>query len=242
MTALILQARLDSTRLPGKALLLLGGKPLLLRVMEALNRVRADLRVLACPEDCAASFAPLAAEAGFELSPGPKDDVLARYGIAVRRFKVDRVIRAPGDNPFVFADAAGRIADERTETNADYAAYAGLPHGAGVEAINAEALLRAEKEARMPADREHVCPYLYNHPDVFTLHRPLAPACWQGPSLRVTVDTPEDLRRAERLYAALDRIRAGEAEDTRYRGESVLAACRELEASHPWAIAQARYE
>ncbi|MDR2482685.1 MAG: spore coat protein, partial [Treponema sp.] len=78
MTALILQARLDSSRLPGKALLPLGGRPLIFRVMEALKTLPVDRHVLACPEDCAAPFGPLAEEAGFELSPGPKEDVLRR--------------------------------------------------------------------------------------------------------------------------------------------------------------------
>jgi spore coat polysaccharide biosynthesis protein SpsF len=232
MTALILQGRIDSTRLPGKALLPLGGRPLIFRVMEALNRVAADIKILACPEDSERQFALLAKEVGFEISTGPKEDVLARYCIAIRRFKADRVIRATGDNPFVFADAADSIDAEGVETGADYAAYAGLPHGAGVEALPAETLLRAERESRegeanFHAEREHVCPYVYNHPEIFKLHRPLAAPRWQGPLLRVTVDTAEDLHRAELLYAALDRMTADKPE-TRGRGESIIAACREI--------------
>ncbi|MDR2048451.1 MAG: spore coat protein, partial [Treponema sp.] len=76
MTALILQGRLDSERLPGKSLRGLGGEPLLFRAMEALGRVPCGLRILACPEDCESAFLPLARRAGFELATGPKDDVL----------------------------------------------------------------------------------------------------------------------------------------------------------------------
>jgi spore coat polysaccharide biosynthesis protein SpsF len=72
-----------------------------------------------------------------------------------------------------------------------------------VESVAAEALLRAEREAVSPAEREHVCPYLYGHPELFRLHRPLAPRIWQFPSLRLTVDTPEDLLRAQILADAL---------------------------------------
>ncbi|MDR2516006.1 MAG: NTP transferase domain-containing protein [Spirochaetaceae bacterium] len=220
MTAVILQARLDSSRLPQKALLPLGGRPLVFRVMEALAGLPADMRILACPEDCLAAFGPLADEAGFVLAAGPKEDVLERYCAAIRRFSVDRVIRATGDNPFVFIDAARRIGGEAAELDADYAAYAGLPYGAGVEVCAAEALLRAGREARESAAREHVCPYLYGHPERFTLHRPLAPAFWRGPSMRVTVDTGEDLARAASLYAALDNAAPG----GRHHGAAIIAA------------------
>jgi spore coat polysaccharide biosynthesis protein SpsF len=174
--------------------------------MEALKAVPAALHVLACPEDCVGEFAPLAEAAAFELVTGPKEDVLRRYGEVIRRFSPDRIIRATGDNPFVFADAAEEIAREGEEREADYAAFSGLPWGAGVESAASEALLRAEREASSPAEREHVCPYLYGHPELFRLHRPLAPRKWQFPSLRLTVDTPEDLLRAQILADALEGV------------------------------------
>jgi spore coat polysaccharide biosynthesis protein SpsF len=226
VTAVILQARLDSRRLPGKSLLPLGGRPLVFRVMEALTRLKADLRVLACPEDCAPVFGPLAEEAGFELVPGPKEDVLARYCVAVRKFGTDRVIRATGDNPFVFIDAAETINREACGLGADYACYAGIPHGSGVESVGGEALLRAEREAESAPDREHVCPYLYAHPELFFLHRPLAPPSWQDLAMRLTIDTPEDFSRAEALYRQLGGA-PGE-KDARFLGETVIKAYRKI--------------
>jgi spore coat polysaccharide biosynthesis protein SpsF len=227
--AVVLQARMDSSRLPGKSLLPLGGKPLILRVMEALNRVPAELRVLACPEDSAAAFAPLADEADFTLFTGPKDDVLSRYCLALRQFGIRRLIRATGDNPFVFTDAAAAINAEALALNADYAGYGGLPPGAGVESVSAEALFRAEAKAAAPFEKEHVCPYLYNHPESFLLHRPLSPPQWQG-DFRLTVDTAEDYERAQLLYAELDR-RQNEGTlsgEERYRGAAIINAYRAL--------------
>jgi spore coat polysaccharide biosynthesis protein SpsF len=218
----VLQARLDSTRLPGKALLRLGGRPLIYRVMEALRRIEAGVYILASPEDCAKDFAPLAEEAGFLFCPGPKDDVLGRYCLAVRRYSIGRVIRATGDNPFVFADAAAAINAEALALGADYAAYSGLPYGAGVESVSAEALLRAEREAVSGPEREHVCPYLYGHPEIFLLHRPLAPRNWRGPSIRLTVDTPEDYRRALLLWHVL----AASGPVYPLPGEAFIAASR----------------
>jgi len=216
LTAVILQARIDSSRLPGKSLLLLDGKPLVFRVMEALNQVPADVRILACPEDSLLSFTYLAKEANFQILAGPKEDVLERYCMAIRKYSIDRVIRATGDNPFVFADAAASINDEAVSLKADYAGYGELPYGAGVESVAASALLRACEQAKLQPEREHVCPYLYNHPELFNIHRPPAPARWHYPDIRLTVDTQEDFDRAKELYAELKN------EQNRYNGETII--------------------
>jgi len=222
LTCIVLQARLDSSRLPGKSLLLIDGKPLILRVMEALNCVPADLRILACTQDSLSSFKPLAAQAGFEIFAGPKDDVLERYCQVIKHYKITRVIRATGDNPFVFTDAAQAINAEAMALNADYTGYSGLPYGAGVESVFASALLRAGSEASSPYDREHVCPYLYTHPELFSLHRPLAPVRWQGQDIRLTVDTQEDFDRAVCLYGAL------KEEPLRYYGFTIIKKYEEI--------------
>jgi spore coat polysaccharide biosynthesis protein SpsF len=198
--------------------------------MEALNGLAADCRVLACPEDCAAVFGPLAEEAGFEMVSGPKEDVLARFCIVIRKFKADRIIRATGDNPFVFIDAAEAVNREAAALGADYAGYAGIPCGAGVEFVKSEALLRAEREAKSAPDREHVCPYLYARPEAFLLHRPLAPGMWRDPTMRLTVDTAEDFSRAEVLYRglseAVDTDLSWEVKKERYLGKTIIEACR----------------
>ena len=226
MPIIILQARLDSSRLPGKSLLPLGGEPLILRVMEALSRFQA-IRVLACPQDCVIAFSPLAKRAGFAIFAGSKEDVLARYAQALRHFQAKEpsawIIRATGDNPFVLTDAAQTLYQEAVALDADYAGYAGLPCGAGVEVVKAASLLRADDEAAAPLEREHVCPYLYGHPELFLLHRPLAPPQWQGAHLRLTVDTREDYERAQALYAAL-------SQDPRTAGNShhIITTAQEL--------------
>jgi spore coat polysaccharide biosynthesis protein SpsF len=221
--ALILQARLDSLRLPEKSLLPLGGRPLIFRVMEALNSLTADIRILACPEDCASVFGPLAEEAGFELTTGPKDDVLARFCIAIRKFKADRVLRATGDNPFVLIDTAETLIKEAENLGADYAQYSGIPYGSLVDFARSEALLRADRETECASDREHVCSYLYKNPDRFLLHRPLAPEFWRDPGMNLSVDTPEDYTRAEALYRLLS-----ENADNDRRGETIMNAYRKI--------------
>ncbi|MDR0539139.1 MAG: NTP transferase domain-containing protein [Spirochaetaceae bacterium] len=223
-TAVILQARLDSRRLAGKALLPLAGKPVVQRVMEALKAVHADEYVLACPEEpplfihgipgrstSEKEFASLAEACGFRLITGSKDDVLARYCSAIRAIGFDtkpdaRIIRATGDNPFVFADAANAINAEAAARNVDYAAYTGLPYGTGVESVAVRALLRSETEAKTAYEREHVCPYIYGHPELFTLYRPAAPAIWHKPELRLTIDTQPDYEKALEYAGRLKRF------------------------------------
>jgi spore coat polysaccharide biosynthesis protein SpsF len=224
MTALILQARLDSSRLPRKALLPLEGEPVLFRVLEALSAIPCDEYILACPDDSLDAFSAMSRRAGFALFAGSKTDVLNRYCSAIRHFGLDkqddtRVIRATGDNPFVFADAAAAINREAATLGADYAAYTGLPHGAGVESVLASALLRAEQEAHAPCEREHVCPYLYANGNIFLLHRPLARKEWQSPELRITIDTKEDYERAKTLYA---RVSKNVHSKKRYSGVELL--------------------
>ncbi|MHB9295492.1 putative spore coat polysaccharide biosynthesis protein SpsF [Pillotina sp. SPG140] len=216
MIAVVVQARLDSKRLPQKSLLPLDKKPLLTRVMEALLHISSDAFIVVCPHDCVKQFEPLAQEKHFELLAGSKADVLNRYCDAIRHFHIDTVIRATADNPFVFADAAQMLLQEALDVGADYAAYHGLPYGAGVEIVRAESLLRAEREAAEPYHREHVCPYLYGHPELFLLHRPLAPKIWQGQNRRITVDTIEDYQKAQRLYTALPQ------DKSRYEGAVIL--------------------
>lgn len=206
MTAIVVQARIDSSRLPGKALLLIDGKPLVMRVMEALNQIPCDLRILACPEDSFKELSPLAEKCNFKIFSGPKEDVLERYCRVIRHYSIKQVLRATADNPFVFADAAASINAEALALKADYSGYSGLPYGAGVESVCANALLRAGEDASSEEtsfDREHVCPYLYTHPEIFKLHLPLAPLRWQGSDIRLTVDTSEDFGRACELFMSL---------------------------------------
>jgi spore coat polysaccharide biosynthesis protein SpsF len=203
MTAIVLQARMGSTRLPGKALLPLGGSTLVEQAMARLALVRADLRVLATDEASARALSPAAERRGFELLVGPAEDVLARYCLAIRRFKPDLVVRATGDNPLVSHELASLLLERRAARPSDYAGYLGMPVGMGVELVASEALIRAEAEASEAPEREHVCPYLYSHPELFRVDRPEAPAEYLLPGASVTVDSAADYEAVLRLYGAL---------------------------------------
>jgi spore coat polysaccharide biosynthesis protein SpsF len=221
MTGVFLQARLDSSRLPGKVLMPIQGKPLILHAMESLKKIPAEFHALLTEEGSAASLLPIAREAGFELFVGSKPDVLDRFCAALAAFPVDTLIRATGDNPLVSWEMALRLLEEHQKLDADYSGYFGLPTGCGVEIVRSECLIKARRESSDPYDHEHVTPYLYRNPQLFTLHRPLAPRQLRS-RFSVSVDTPADFERVRGVFASL------------YRGgpitlEALMAFLRERE-------------
>jgi spore coat polysaccharide biosynthesis protein SpsF len=209
MTGIVLQVRLDSSRLPGKALLPLGRAgarkkdPLTARVMEALNLVPAEIRILATDEASAPKLGPLAEACRFELFVGPKEDVLARFCQAARKYSLDRVVRATGDNPLVSYELASLLLEYHAASGADCSGYVGMPVGMGVEIVEAEALFAAERESLEPYDREHVTPFVRSRPERFKVECPPAPEEYQLPMGRVTIDTASDYERVQAIFAEL---------------------------------------
>ncbi len=207
----VVQMRLDSSRLPRKALLPLGDTSLAGAVLRRLRGVRADVRVLATDDAGAEALAPVAQENGFSVFAGPKEDVLGRYAMVVRAYGLGRVVRATGDNPFVSAMLADVAQDAASAYGADYVGLVGMPTGMGVEVVDACALLEAAAEADSAYDREHVCPFLYCRPERFKSIRPECPPSYRLPEARVTVDTAEDYERAVAIVRELGNEPSDEA-------------------------------
>lgn len=200
---LIAQMRLDSRRLPQKALLPFAGTSLAGAVMRRLRWIRADEYVLASDTDGVKALGQEAGDCGFNSFAGPKDDVLARYAQAAESFGAAIVIRATGDNPFVSYELGNALLERFLASNADYAGYTGMPTGMGVELIRVSALMRAQREASTAYEREHVCPYLYANPTLFAIDRPICPASHRLEGASLTVDTPADYARMARIAEAL---------------------------------------
>jgi spore coat polysaccharide biosynthesis protein SpsF len=198
-----LQVRLKSTRLPRKALLPLAGKTVTEHAMEALSRVEADVHALLTDYGSADTFQPLAERCGYELFAGPEEDVLSRYALAVRHFRVDRYYRATGDNPLVSAELATSIYAFHRKKNADFSAYLGPPLGTGVEVTEARAILAAAEESNDPYEREHVSPFIYHRPTRFRVFRPWAQNEVCLPSVKITLDTPDDYTELTEIYESL---------------------------------------
>lgn len=199
-TAIILQARVGSTRLPGKVLASIANRSILAHCVERLRRSGLPVIVAttnALEDDAVAAEAERVGATAFR---GPVDDVLARYCAAAAAFGLTEVIRATADNPAVDMDAVWRTLTLLRRAGVDHVVEHGLPHGSAVEAVTTEALCRAAELAVDPYDREHVTP-LVRRDRRFTALPALAPGPLRRPDLRLTVDTPTDLAFMRRVFA-----------------------------------------
>jgi spore coat polysaccharide biosynthesis protein SpsF len=211
MTAVFLQVRLSSTRLPGKALLELAGRTVIEHAMEALRPVPTDHHVLLTDAESADTLARYAVAHGFSLFVGDPDDVLSRYAEACRWFDVHTVVRATGDNPLVSSEVAKDALRAHEEAKADYTALTEGPLGTGVEVIDGQVLLEAAREARTRYEREHVTPFVYHRPERYRLRIESVRAAYRLPDARVTLDTEDDYAEIARIY---DELYAGAPIDT----------------------------
>ncbi|WP_298369999.1 glycosyltransferase family protein [Azospirillum sp.] len=207
----ISQARMTSTRLPGKVLLEAAGKPLLVHHLERLARSPGlDGVVLATTVNAADDpLARLAAELGVPVFRGDEMDVLSRFAGAAAMAKADVVVRVTADCPLIDPELVGdliaafQIGREQNPP-LDYLSIdsARYPRGLDAEIFPRAALDDAAVHARDPAEREHVTPFLYLHPERFRLGAPLAP---DGPPIdqRWCVDEAADFELVRRLLETL---------------------------------------
>lgn len=203
MTGLFLQVRLDSSRLPNKALLELGGGSVIEHAMRSLRRVPTSVHAILTDQESADLLQPRAARCGFETFVGPRENVLERYVLAARYFGTEVVVRATGDNPLVSWELARLAVKEFRSENADYFGFDGPPLGTGVEVVATSALERAIRETNDPYDLEHVTSFVYRNPSSFRAVRRSAPAAYCLPKARVTLDTALDYAQLSRIFDAL---------------------------------------
>lgn len=202
--AVVVQCRLSSTRLPQKAKKDLGGSECLCRTLDAMKKVAAERYFLACDYDSKEDLEPIANKSGWEIFAGSKENVLDRFcSLIESNFpECDLVVRATGDNPFLFWEAAQDSISDYQENyfEADYFTYSGLPHGSGVELFKASSILKARGLTDSAYDKEHVGPALYRHPETFNCVFKDSPKEYYSPDFRTTIDTFADYKRAQRLF------------------------------------------
>jgi spore coat polysaccharide biosynthesis protein SpsF len=208
----LIQARLGSSRLPGKSRLPLplsspGDEQTILgHVVSRARRAASvsEILVATTAQPLDEPLAALAHRLGVGVFRGDEQDVLSRFtGALAQAGSFETIVRLTADNPAIdpaFLDAA---VTHHLTTGADYTHTTGLPLGTNLEIISAAALLRAHDEARQPDEREHVTPYLRRHPELFrleTLALAVPPAV---AALRLTVDYPSDYAFVSLLFSEL---------------------------------------
>lgn len=203
----LVQARMGSSRFPGKMLAPLVGLPLLHWVLQRVQQAtELDVVVLATtdlPRD--RPLIDLARQLGVATFTGSETDVLGRFNAAAAAHAADVVVRVCADNPFVDPGEIDRLLRFFESSRADYAcnhldrlgnAYA---DGFGAEVLGADLLARLAAEATEARHREHVTLYLWDHADRFDLRAVPAPAALAHPALRFDVDRPEHLAELQAL-------------------------------------------
>ena len=211
----VIQARMGSTRLPGKVLTDLGGLPVLAWVVRACRAASlVDEVVVATSTDPGDdAVAAAAAELGVEVVRGSEDDVLARFVLALDEHPADALVRITADCPFTDPALIDAVVSAWTTTpTLDYVSTVlvrTLPHGLDVELVTAAALRRVDATATAH-DRVHVTSGVYSAPDEYAvMGLCFAP---DATDLRVTLDTPDDLRMLRAVVAARGTSVASRAE------------------------------
>ncbi|MFW6413164.1 MAG: cytidylyltransferase domain-containing protein [Oceanicaulis sp.] len=194
--AAIVQARIGSTRLPGKVLEYLGRRTALARCLDRTRAIAGvDLVVCAVPDSPENDpVAEEAADCGAMVVRGDEQDVLARYAKAAREAEATVVMRITSDCPFIDPVISAGVLSLLKDTAADYASNSApplFPHGLDCEAFPASLLYEADRRARAAYEREHVTPWI-------RLNTGFSQVNLRGPGgglerLRWTLDRPEDL-------------------------------------------------
>jgi len=202
----VVQCRLASTRLPGKALADLGGRTMLewvlARALWCRELDRVVLATTTAPEDDA--VAAVAEAHGLPVVRGAVDDVLGRYAAVLVEHPARCVVRITADNPFTDPETVDRVVRLFGEMDLDYAYAARIPYGTGADAFRGAELTALAKRATDPVQREHINrSFLDNHLAYRIGSVPPAPGT-DRPEVRLTVDDARDLDRARAVVSRLD--------------------------------------
>jgi len=199
----IIQARMDSTRLHGKVLMDLCGRPILFHIIQRMRRVKTDKIIIATSkkesDDLIAKFAQ---NYGVLCFRGSEEDVLDRFYQTAQSLRAgpnDVIIRLTADNPFMDPEVCTDLLTYFNKNSFTYATTSNYPLGIGVEVFTFRALEEACKSAQKPYEREHVTPFMYRTGQMYG--KLCSPVNYS--SIRLTVDTPEDYKVAQVIYNSL---------------------------------------
>lgn len=205
----IVQARMGSTRLPGKVLQDISGQSMLARVVRRLGKSQLIDETIVATSDRDGDV-PIRRECerlGVRVFCGDEDDVLDRFYQAAVQYAAEAVVRITGDCPLIDAGVSDHVIQSFLGRGPDYACNfikRTYPRGLDTEIMGMPTLERTWREASEPYQRVHVTPYIYTHPEQFCLLSVCGKRDYSH--LRWTVDTPEDLEFVRAVYSHLEHL------------------------------------
>lgn len=211
-TIAIIQARMGSTRLPGKMMIDLVGKPVVAHVIERVrqSKLLSDVVLATTTDPSDDILATWAEKNNISCFRGSVTDVLDRYYQAAREYRADCVVRVTGDCPLADTSVIDAVIEKYVNDGVDYTSNVHpptFPDGLDIEVFSFAALERAWQEAKLPSEREHVTPYIWKHPELFVITNHelrIEDDAFDLSSHRWTLDTPEDLEFLRRVMAVCD--------------------------------------
>ncbi len=202
----IIQARAGSTRLPGKIFKSMLGRPMLVHMLERVQKAKKLDAVVLATGDAHAddATAALGASCGVVVFRGSEADVLDRFYKAAQEAGADVVVRLTGDcvlhDPHVIDEVVERFLEKKVDYTSTPANY---PEGLDTEVFSFAALERAWREAAIPSEREHVTPYIKNHPELFKIDGRWTSGIGDNSGMHWSVDMQADFDFATAVYAQL---------------------------------------
>lgn len=204
-TVAIIQARLGSTRLPGKILLDIVGKTMIERVVSRLESAKLVDQIVIATTNSAQDdlFVDFCNEQGWSVHRGSENDVLSRYVGAAKEYSADRIVRVTSDCPLIDSEIVDDLIHTSSLANdveycCNFYPVRRYPRGLDCEVITMKALKRIDQLARASEHREHVTLFAYQNPSQFSMG---SLSCRGDYShLRWTVDTQKDLELVRQIY------------------------------------------
>jgi spore coat polysaccharide biosynthesis protein SpsF len=202
----IIQARTDSTRLPNKVMADIFGKPLIIRLLERVKESTTINEIILATTTRAidTSLVNVVRDYGLPVFRGKCNDVLDRYYKAATKYHADGIVRITGDCPLIDPQIVDKVIQLFLQNQYDYVTNTlepTYPDGLDVELFSYAALQKAWSEAFLGSDREHVTPYIRNHPEKFSLKN--MKNTIDLSHLRWTVDQQEDLEFVREIFKRL---------------------------------------
>jgi spore coat polysaccharide biosynthesis protein SpsF len=205
----IVQARMSSSRLPGKVMLDLCGKTILERVLDKASGSNAvnEIWLATTIEDQDDIIELVGQRYNVKVFRGQSEDVLDRFCNVVKRSKADIIVRITADNPFTESRLIDYGIEVLINKNLDYVAFKKIPYGAGIEVVTKEALVRSDVHAEETAHREHVTLFIKENEDLFKVYYIESPfKAIRRPDLSVTIDRMEDYTRLYKIFSYLQSV------------------------------------